>query len=199
MINMLNLFNQENTDIKSGGANVSNYKIEIYKKTYNLFEECDYDNREPFSVNNKNHFNREKKYLEILEKYNISPKIIESNGKTLILSDCGKILNKENTPLNWKQQLRDIHQILKNENIYHNDIKPDNITVKENKIYLIDYGWGSENIPEYPYLNLTSEIIEKSQTIEELFHHIYNKSSELTLKCALNINKYLNENLRNRF
>ena len=71
--------------------------------------------------------------------------------------------------------------------------------MKENKIYLIDYGWGSENIPEYPYLNLTSEIIEKSQTIEELFHHIYNKSSELTLKCALNINKYLNENLRNRF
>ena len=54
MINMLNLFNQENTDIKSGGANVSNYKIEIYKKTYNLFEECDYDNREPFSVNNNN-------------------------------------------------------------------------------------------------------------------------------------------------
>ena len=53
MINMLNLFNQENTDIKSGGANVSNYKIEIYKKTYNLFEECDYDNREPFSVNEK--------------------------------------------------------------------------------------------------------------------------------------------------
>lgn len=197
MYKYLQLFNQ-NELIQSGGAEVVNYKFEFYKKTYNQFLENDYDKRNPFTVNDKIHYKNEKKYLKILEKYNISPIIIDNNDNSLIITNCGDQLNINNIPANWKQQILCIYEILKKENIYHNDIKPDNFTVKNNKIYLIDFGWSTKIVPGYPYLNLTSNIIHNSNTINELFNKIYNNASSLILTNCLNFNKYINETLRNK-
>ena len=59
MFKILEFFN-ESHDIESGAADVHNYKLEVYRKTYNMYEEKDYDERSPFTVNNTNHFNSEK-------------------------------------------------------------------------------------------------------------------------------------------
>ena len=113
-----------------------------------------------------------------------------------MLSDCGERINNENIPDDWKKQLIIIHETLKRENIYHNDIKPDNFTIKDNKIYLIDYGWASENTPGYLYFNLNLKMINESITFNELFHIIYNKSSSIILQCGVSLNNDINKNLR---
>ena len=195
MFKILEFFNERH-DIESGAADVHNYKLEVYRKTYNMYEEKDYDERSPFTVNNTNHFNSEKKYLKLLEEYDISPKIIDSNENSLLLSDCGEMINNNNLPDDWKEQVITIHEILKHENIYHNDIKPDNFALKDKKIYLIDYGWATENIPGYPYFNLNLKLINDSNTFNELFHNIYNRSSSLLLQCGVSLNYDINKYYR---
>jgi len=194
MFQLLEYFNQSD-EIDSGGAEVHNYNLEIYRKTYNMYEEQEYDERSPFRVNNKVHYNNEKESLKLLEEYDISPKIIDSNENSLLLSDCGERIDNENLPDDWKEQLITIHEILEYENIYHNDIKPDNFSVKDKKIYLIDYGWASEGMPGYPYFNLNLKIINDSKSFNELFHNIYNKSSKIILQGSLDLNDGIN-NLR---
>jgi len=195
MFQLLEYFNQSD-EIDSGGAEVHNYKLEIYRKTYNMYEEKEYDERSPFRVNNKIHYNSEKKCLNVLEEYDISPKIIDSDENSLLLSDCGERIDNENVPDDWKEQLITIHETLKYENIYHNDIKPDNFTVKDKKIYLIDYGWATDTIPGYPYFNLNLKMINDSKSFNELFHTIYNKSSSLLLQCGVSLNNDINKYYR---
>ena len=195
MFSLLNIFSKKSID--SGGALIEKYDISVYKKNYNRFEEKTYDDLNPFSVNNKVHFLNEVKYLELLEQYDITPKIIEKNENALILTDCGNVLNISNLPQNWKEQITNIYLILKKEQIYHNDIKIDNFTVKDGKIFLIDFGWASQFTPSYPYLNINLNIIEKSTTTNQLFHCIYNHSSQMVLNTCVNLNNYINNRLRN--
>lgn len=192
MFKLLDVF-FENKEIDSGGARVNSYSVEFYKKTYDLYEEINYDKREPFTVNNNIHYQNEIKYLKKLEHYDITPKIIDINYNSLILSNCGECLNEKNLPQNWKEQIYNIYKILKKENIYHNDMKLDNFTVKNEQIFLIDFGWSSDNIPGYPYLNINIEIINNSDNLNELFNKIYNKCSSLILNCGLNLNSALND------
>ena len=191
MFKILEFFNQSDV-IDSGGAEVHNYKLEVYRKTYDMYKEKDYDERSPFVVNNKIHYNNEKECLTILEEYDISPTIMDSNDNSLLLSDCGERIDNENLPDDWKEQLITIHGILEYENIYHNDIKPDNFTVKDKKIYLIDYGWASKGIPGYPFFNLNLKIINDSKSFNELFHNIYNKSLKIILESSLDVNNGIN-------
>lgn len=197
MINFLDSFSNFNK-IESGGANVEKYDIKVYKKIYDKFSNKEYDDINPFDVNNRIHYENEYKYLNLLDKYDISPKVLESNKNSLLLNNCGEQLTFENCPSNWKQQITNIYHILKKENIFHNDIKLENFTVLNNKIYLIDFGWSSQNIPSYPYLNLSSKIIESSDSLDELFHNLFNNTSDLVLKMSYNLNNYINCSLRNK-
>tara|TARA_B110000858_G_C17779575_1_gene464091 strand:- start:1109 stop:1702 length:594 start_codon:yes stop_codon:yes gene_type:complete len=197
MIKILDFFLNSNK-IKSGGANVEKYEIKVYRKTYDKFPNKEYEDINPFGVNNYIHYENECKYLKLLNKYDISPKILETNVNSLLLSDCGEQLTFENCPSDWKKQITNIYRILKEVNIFHNDLKLDNLTVLNNKIYLIDFGWASQNIPSYPYFNLNSEIIDKSDSILELFHHLFNYTSNLVLKMNCNLNNYINCSLRNK-
>tara|TARA_Y100000813_G_scaffold66840_1_gene47164 strand:+ start:585 stop:1184 length:600 start_codon:yes stop_codon:yes gene_type:complete len=186
--------------IESGGANVKKYDINVYKKTYNKFSKKEYDDVNPFNHNDDNmHYNKECKYLKLLFEYDITPKILEEDVESncLVITDCGERLTFENCPSNWKEQFINIYNILKKENIYHNDIKIDNFTVLNNKIYLIDFGWSSQNIPSYPYFNLNLDIIEKSNKLNELFHNLFNKSSVLVTEMSNNLNDYINS-LKNK-
>ena len=201
MIHFLNLYSQEKKDVSSGGAIVSNYTLDVFRKNYNgdHGRNLDYDDRSPFEVNNNIHYQNEIKYLKILEKYNITPKIIDNNDKELLLNGCGEILNQGNLPENWKDQITNIYEILKKENIYHNDIKFDNFTVKEGKIYLIDFGWSTDNLPGFPYLNLKESYINESIDFNDLLNKIYNDSVSLILNAGVRLNTNLNENHRNKF
>tara|TARA_X000000950_G_C13911450_1_gene659113 strand:+ start:35 stop:649 length:615 start_codon:yes stop_codon:yes gene_type:complete len=200
MCDILDFFNDSYKNIPSGGAIVSNYTINIFKKHYNteFGKNKDYDDKNPFEVNNKIHFKNEIKYLNILEKYDITPKVIEYNdiNQELLLTGCGVQLAPTNLPENWREQILNIYEILKKENIYHNDIKFDNFTIKEGKIYLIDFGWSTYYMPGFPYFNLKYNFITKAKDFNDLLHKIYNNSSRLLLTNNLNLNSYINEELR---
>ena len=57
------------------------------------------------------------------------------------MNDCGGPLDKNNIPENWKTQLTEIVQTLKQCSLYNNDAWFNNFVVKDNIIYFIDFGW----------------------------------------------------------
>jgi predicted Ser/Thr protein kinase len=90
---------------------------------------------------------REIHVLKLLNSNNISwcPKILYHNDKLFITNYCGERVNKGNIPADYKKQAQEILDDLKKLNIKHNDIKKEEILVKNNKIYLVDFGWASIN------------------------------------------------------
>lgn len=186
---------QENKKINSGASVVTNKNF--YVKKYNRsFGDNSYDKVSPYAVNSYEHYCNEIDLLPKLEKYNLTPKLIDFNNDTLILSNCGEIINKNNIPDDWKSQILNIYNMLVQENIYHNDFTISNVTVLDNKIYLIDFGWASNNKPQYPYFNLTKEIIDNSNNLYELFSKILNRSSSSRLANINSFNDYINTNCR---
>lgn len=186
--------NNGNT-INSGASTVHNSNI--YIKKYNRkFNDNEYDDISPYAVNSYHHYLNEIEILPLLDKYSITPKLITFDNDTLILSNCGDIINNNNIPLNWKEQIYNIYYMLKNENLYHNDITISNITVLNNKIYLIDFGWASFDKPQYPYFNLTKNIIDNSNSIFELFNTILNYAINTRLSNISAFSNYVNNDCR---
>ena len=188
------LYNDSNT-INSGASTVHNSNIYIkkYNRKFNIDE---YDYTSPYSVNSHHHYINEIEILPLIEKHNLTPKLISFDNDTLILSNCGDVINKNNLPLNWKEQIYNIYLMLKNENLYHNDFTISNLTVLNNKIYLIDFGWASFDKPQYPYFNITKNIIDKSESIFELFNQILNNAIDIRLSNISAFSNYVNNDCR---
>jgi hypothetical protein len=112
----------------------------------------------------KNVYNRIKKYYsDILHKWDFVPRMYFNDKKLIIKEDYYKtILNKSNKPSNYKKQLRNIHNTIRNAGLFHNDYRtsgPGHFYVKNNKIYLIDYD-GLSNTEHLPRNNIESIIKE---------------------------------------
>lgn len=190
---------ENQVSVSSHGAFVTRHDLKIFKKTYNRYpkhNQDNYDNQKFSNVVDKHHFENELKILKLLEDHSISPRVIDSEEQILYLSDCGQELCNENLPDNWKEQILNIYQVLKSNFLYHNDIKCDNFTVRDNKIYLIDFGWSSFYKPEYPYWNLTEKIINESETIQEMFHQVFNLSMKTMGEIFIRNNNQINYKLR---
>lgn len=91
----------------------------------------------------------------ILEKCNSQhfPTLYKHDAEDIKIEDCGDELTVDNLPVDWDVQLIEIMQDLKKYNIKHNDIKLDNLMVKNNVIKLIDFGWSSlegEDVSHFP-------------------------------------------------
>lgn len=93
-------------------------------------------------------FDNEVNILKKLEKYDNFPKLInhDEEKKIIYMSYCGKTIfelnksNKLNIPKNWKEQINSVNDVLTKENIYNNDICHTNVCIKNDIIYLIDFG-----------------------------------------------------------
>ena len=94
-------------------------------------------------------YKEEKRILNLLEKSCIewAPKLIDFDDKSrsLILTHCGDTLSVDNAPDNWRMQIKEILYDLKRLKVSHNDIKPSEILIKNNKMYLCDFGWACIN------------------------------------------------------
>jgi len=103
----------------------------VYKRIYNFI--------------NYKVFERELFWLTYLNNkgYKWCPKLLESNiqSKIMVLEYVGERLTLKNAPNNWKSQVQTILDDLKIEGLKHNDIKCEELLVKNGTIYLIDYGW----------------------------------------------------------
>ena len=81
-------------------------------------------------LNNDNHF----------------PNIInhDDNELSITLEHGGTPIKNVNNIENWEQQLQEISNSLKDNNIQHNDITQKNILVKDNTLKLIDFEWAED-------------------------------------------------------
>ena len=97
--------------------------------------------KKKFLVGHSSLFLNEIFWLRKLEKYNIVPKIIhiDYENQIISISNEGNKINGKNKPIDWKRQLKKILIILKRNDCFHSDIKPDNLLVKDKKLTLIDF------------------------------------------------------------
>ena len=77
------------------------------------------------------------------------PEIIVVLGNKIIMDYCGEPISRQNAPKDYKDQIENIINTLWELNLQHNDImwknKKSEFLVKDNKVYLVDWGWSSIN------------------------------------------------------
>lgn len=88
------------------------------------------------------YFEMECQALELLKGKNHFTKncFIDKQNKTIYMDYLGKTISKINCPLNWKEQIEEILDILEKLNLYISDFQRNNICVLGNIINIIDFG-----------------------------------------------------------
>ena len=93
---------------------------------------------------NYNTVENELSWLNKLNDFNHTPKVISHNKNKLILSYAGEPLDTNNLPENWEIQIKEILDKLNEINCSHNDIKPTDLLVLNGTIMLIDFQWATK-------------------------------------------------------
>ena len=103
--------------------------------------------KEIIEFNEYDIYKREQHILLLLHEYKFdwSPQLICSNdnNQLLVLNYCGELFSLTNKPDDLHEQYNNIINDLESLNIQHNDIKNTELLIKDNKLYLCDYGWAS--------------------------------------------------------
>ena len=90
-------------------------------------------------------FGNEIRFLNLLSKHEISPKI-EFEGKNYFVQrNVGFPITKGPITDDIINQILNIITVLEDENIQHRDIKFDNLLLLNGKVKLIDFEWACEN------------------------------------------------------
>lgn len=188
-------FNNLNSNIKY--YNISNsikYKIENYininidniiiKKNFS-FEK--YDNIE---INNiiKYYGGKEKimeKEIECLKllfgcKHFPYLLCVDYENFNIYINYCGEEINN-NIPNDWKDQINQIINTLKDKNIFHNDIWYNNILIHNNILNVIDFGFSSFIKDDFPFTNLNKNDLQLSNSLIDLLDNCMNNSIEKRL------------------
>lgn len=71
------------------------------------------------------------------------PEVYEyiEDENAIVIEHCGDVLDLNNLPEDWREQLAEIVAELLKFGVMHRDIRPDNLMVKDGIIKLIDFGW----------------------------------------------------------
>ena len=97
-------------------------------------------------------FRREICVLQILQQFDWCPRLLSYNltAKTLTTSFVGTKVNEFNMPPSYRSQFQNILSDMQSVGVSHNDIFAEHmdkidVMVKNEKLYLIDFGWASVN------------------------------------------------------
>eukprot|EP00494_Astrolonche_serrata_P033294 UN33563 len=92
-------------------------------------------------------FQRELWAYSTLRNQEIAPEVVYFNEESciFIMEHAGERIDHTNKPENAFEQSIKIIKRMRHLNISHNDIKDSEIFVKNDKIYLLDYGWSTEH------------------------------------------------------
>lgn len=93
---------------------------------------------------------REAHWLAALASAGIAPPLLASAGSTLRLGYVGEPVRRYNLPADWPAQAERILAALAAADCAHNDIKCDNLTVRDGRLYLIDFGWSTRTADPIP-------------------------------------------------
>jgi tRNA A-37 threonylcarbamoyl transferase component Bud32 len=91
-------------------------------------------------------FDREVYWLKKLSNSGITPKYISSNErcKSVTMEYAGEYLTKQNMPKDYEEQIKNIIDFLTQYQCSHNDIKPSELLILDDRIKLIDFGWSTK-------------------------------------------------------
>lgn len=96
--------------------------------------------RKTYTNDIKRRMFKEHRALKKLEKYSHFPKIIHVHQNTIYMTYTGiSILESKHIPLNLEEQINEIIDALKTEDIFHQDLILKHVTIKGNTVYLIDF------------------------------------------------------------
>ena len=114
-------------------------------------------------------FPTEVKIMKILSGNKHFPELLYYDKKnyTIYMTLCGNKLSHDNIPKDWKEQLKEILDILKKNNISHNSTSINNTCVKDGIMYFIDFAHSGEY--KARKRNLTKKIIDEATTFEDAY------------------------------
>jgi predicted Ser/Thr protein kinase len=113
--------------------------------------------------------------LKKLNQYDYFPKIVFYNNILLITEYIGDIIKKETIPNDILFQINDINNILSKEKIIHSDIKQSEMLIKENKLYIVDFGWSKFNNKwscDNNFCNKTKPNLDNTTDIQKMINVI---------------------------
>jgi len=97
---------------------------------------------------------READWLRRLDHLPFVPSLLHEDASELTLEYVGEPLTSANCPTDAEVQGEQIVHVLRENGCQHNDIRPQNLTVSEGQIRLIDFAWatklGSAPLPAWP-------------------------------------------------
>jgi len=74
-----------------------------------------------------------------------APELVYATSELLVLNYCGEQVTTDTLPEDFLEQAEDILVGLQERGVKHNDIKAKEVLVKDDRLYLCDYGWASVN------------------------------------------------------
>ena len=127
----------------------------------------------------KGQIEREINALKKLYNYKHFPLLLSTNPENnyIIMNYCGKSLNKDNIPNDWKCQIKQIVKTLKKCNIFNNDVWMPNLLIKDDIIHLIDFGWASSK-NDYLFRNINDEDLNMTNNFIELLDIVYQRGAK---------------------
>jgi len=96
--------------------------------------------------------NKEVFWLQRLATFDKIPSVAAFDSDSIIMDYMGKIITKGTVPFDWKDQVDYIIETLKRLQVSHNDIKLEEILVKDGKINLIDFQHATNTREEFEEL-----------------------------------------------
>ena len=87
---------------------------------------------------------REVRWLQRLHGTGIAPDLLGHAPVLIRMSYVGEPVRPYNLPNDWPEQAERIVRVLRHHSCCHNDIKCDNLTVLDGRLYLVDFGWATE-------------------------------------------------------
>ena len=109
-----------------------------------------YVTKEVMMYNKYNIIDNEVRWLNNLKNLDFTPNLISVEKNIIKMSYAGENLNSDNMPENWNDQIDHIINSLQKANCSHNDIKPSDLLVLNDKIMLIDFQWATFKNQQYP-------------------------------------------------
>lgn len=102
--------------------------------------------------------NKEVFWLRRLESFDRTPNVIDFNEDTIIMDYMGQVITKTTVPPDWEDQIKYIVRTLELLKVSHNDIKTEEILVKDGKINLIDFQHATSTREEFRELRKQGKV-----------------------------------------
>jgi predicted Ser/Thr protein kinase len=125
---------------------VKEFDAGIHAKSVKLFKHSETKNlivKKKYNKKHINTFNNEVKYLRLLDECSFVSKLlyVDESNLCLFTKYCGKTITSMKK---YKNKITKLKKELKHKwGIYHNDIRAGNVCIKDDKLFLIDFGWAS--------------------------------------------------------